>query len=553
MADNIKIVGNVSKTSTLPRYSSRDTNLISSTILQEYFGGSNDYIEYYIYDLNGNLINFSYNYLNYKLPSNSSLKPGTSTPPNTTGNIQTTDVGVVSTLANNTGSLYPIIEIDPLTDIQNEGFFSGDFIAKYYFFQNKISNPNNRALFVKEISQDRTEVRLASSTLTNEEIEKTASSLIEKINQSAYYVDYLLNFGEEKQYLAVNILLNTNPEGYEILFKLYQPLPLNIQEKDTLWVVEEVVSSYNFNINLDSEFSPTTSSLSLRGPNFDINIENQGTVSTTYTNYQNLISNFQSLQSSSYHRLLNLFNSQSADININYAVSESSDFGNFVFFGSAYARLNNFYTKVKQIEDYNILIQSYTSDLSTNPSLQADINYFSSSINTVISQFDGYESYLYFESSSYAWPKSGSFKPYTLLSTGSLNSIAWYNNQTSSAQYYDSINPNNLEYAVPSFIKDDTLNQPFLTFLNMVGHYFDNIWIYLRSIPDINKANNNLEKGISKDLVYDKLKSLGIKLYNSQAGENVDQFLIGANTGSNIWNNDFSITSSYYSTQRFSF
>jgi hypothetical protein len=82
----------------------------------------------------------------------------------------------------------------------------------------------------------------------------------------------------------------------------------------------------------------------------------------------------------------------------------------------------------------------------------------------------------------------------------------------------------------------------------MVGHYFDNIWIYLKAITDINKANNNLEVGISKDLVYNQLQSLGIKLYNSQAGEDVDQFLIGSNTGSAYYSgslNDFSPTSSY--------
>ena len=42
-----------------------------------------------------------------------------------------------------------------------------------------------------------------------------------------------------------------------------------------------------------------------------------------------------------------------------------------------------------------------------------------------------------------------------------------------------------------------------------------------------------------------QLQSLGIKLYNSQAGESVDQFLIGTNTGSSVFDNNFSITGSY--------
>jgi len=123
--------------------------------------------------------------------------------------------------------------------------------------------------------------------------------------------------------------------------------------------------------------------------------------------------------------------------------------------------------------------------------------------------------------------------------------ISWYNTLTGSAETYDLNNYDNLEYAVPAFIKDDGNNQPFLTFLNMVGHYFDNIWIYLKSVTDINLANNNLDYGISRDLVYQQLKSLGVKLYNSQAGDSVAGYLLGANTGSSVFDNNFTITGSY--------
>ena len=69
-----------------------------------------------------NLLNTNYNYLNYKLPSNTGLTPGTTSPVNTTGNIQIEDVGVVSTLSTSTSSLYPIIEIDPVQDLKNLGY-----------------------------------------------------------------------------------------------------------------------------------------------------------------------------------------------------------------------------------------------------------------------------------------------------------------------------------------------------------------------------------------------------------------------------------------------
>ena len=539
MANNIKITGSIVSTTTVSRYSVEDTNLMASRNLQEDFGGTGDYIEYYVYDIAGNLLNSNYNYLSYKLPSTDGLTPAVDTLPNTRGHIQTTDVGIESTLAPQTSSLFPTIEIDPVKDLQNLGYSSGEFSVRYNFFQNKVSNFIESALFVKTISQDRTEIALASTTLTNEQIQSASVDLISKINDTNYYVDYLLNFGDNTQYVAVNVALNPDPGGYEILFKLYQPLPLSIQEKQTLWVVEEVVNPYVFNINLDTLITPPPPP-QLRGPNFNITIENQGTISTSYGSYNNLIVSLKTLQSSSYNQIQNLLVSQSIDINVDY-----TNFDNFTFFGSAYQRVANFYTKVKEIEDYNNFITTYTPYVATTASLQTTINQYSSSITNIIRQFDGYETYLYYESSSYAWPKANSNKPFILLSTGSATVQTWYDALTGSAQTYDLNNYDNLEYAVPAFIKDDGNNQPFLLFLNMVGQYFDNIWIYIRSITDVNLANNNLDYGISKDLVYQQLKSLGVKLYNSQAGNSVADYLIGANTGSSVFDNNFTITGSY--------
>jgi hypothetical protein len=62
----------------------------------------------------------------------------------------------------------------------------------------------------------------------------------------------------------------------------------------------------------------------------------------------------------------------------------------------------------------------------------------------------------------------------------------------------------------------------------MVGQHFDNVWIYMNSITDLYKNNNSLNKGISKDLVYYALRSLGVKLYNSKSSENLFQYLIGS-------------------------
>jgi hypothetical protein len=520
MADNIKIVGEILDTQQVPRYTEEDLNILPSQLIKEDFGVSNDYIEYFVYDIAGNLLDLNYNYKDFKLAPNSYLDP-------------------------TSGSL-PIIEIDPVKDLQSLGYSSGEFKVQYNFFGNKISNPNAE-LFLKEISSDRTELRVGSTILTNQQIEDSVLSIINEYSGSSYFVDYLANFGDNQQAIVVNVALNKIESGYEIFLKLYQPLSISIPEKSTLWIVKEKVNPYIFDINLDKLIIPLPGP-QLRGPNFDIEIPNRNNIATSYQNYNTLLNSFQSV-SSSYRQLLSLITSQSIDINTDY-----SNFTNFVFFSSAEQRVLNFYNKIKQIEDLNNSISTYTALTSSYPNLKYDLNLATASLNDTITNFDGFEYYLYFESGSVTtsteygitpYPKSTSTLPYTLFSTGSSSASLWLAYSTASANNYDEYNQNNLLYTIPNFIKDDENNAPYITFVNMVGHYFDNIWIYLQAVTDINLANNNLEKGVSKDLVYTVLQSLGTKLYNRYGDSSNDLFLVGKNSGSANFDNNFTPTGSY--------
>jgi hypothetical protein len=236
--------------------------------------------------------------------------------------------------------------------------------------------------------------------------------------------------------------------------------------------------------------------------------------------------------------------SQSIDINVDY-----TDRNDFIFFSSAKKRLVNFYDKIKEIEDYNSFIATYTPNVATTSSLALEITSSKNAINTIISQFDGYEYYLYFESSSYAWPKTNITLPYILASTASAD--AWYTAATGSAETYDDNNQNYIINSLPTFIRDDANNAPYLTFVEMVGHYFDNIWIFLKAVTDINLANNNLEKGVSKDLVYYVLQSLGTKLYNQYGDSDNINFLIGQSGSAYYTGSDtqaFTYTGSYLNT-----
>lgn len=519
MADNIQIVGSIISTQEISRYNEEDIRLLTSQTIQESFGKQNDYIEYFIYDAGNNLLNTNYNYKSFKSPNTSFVTPS--------------------------GSL-PIIEIDPIKNLQSLGYSSGEFKVQYNFFNNQISD-SNADLFLKEISADRTELRIGSTILTNSEIESAANDLINQYTGSAYFTDYLVNFGNNIQSTAVNVALNKVESGYEILFKLYQPLPVSIQEKVNLWIVKEKINPYIFDINLD-KLIVAAPLPQLRGPNFDINIPNQNNIATSYQTYSSLINSVQNISTTSYQQLLSLITSQSININVDY-----TDCNNFTFFSSAKQRVINFYDKVKQIEDYNTVINTFTALTSSNPNLTYDINVATSSINNLITNFDGFEYYLYFESGSLIssleygitpYPKSTTTKPFDLYSTSSVLVDVWYNAATSSADNYDNYNSNYILNTLPEFVKDDENNNQYVTFLNMVGHYFDNIWIYLQAITDVNLANNNLNQGVSKDLVYYVLQSLGTKLYNRYGDSDNHDFLIGA-SGSVNFDNDFTTSGSY--------
>ena len=549
MADNIKIVGSILGTSQVSRYTTDDLRLITSLKINKSFSTFDDYIEYHVYDLSNQLIENNYNYRKYKLPANQPLNPGVTSSFNINNTTATgAEVGSVSNLTT-TSSTYPIIEIDPVQDLQDLGYSSGEFRVQYNVFKNKISKFPNAELFIKEISADRTEIRVGSVILSNDQIETGSLALINAYNSSSIFDPFLLNFGSNKQSIATNIVLNKVDSGYEILFKLYSELDSSIAEKSSLWVVEEISTPYIFDINLDAILSAPAGK-KLKGPNFN-NISRFGLNSTT-TPYLNNFSNNQ-------EGLFGLNASQSIAINVNYSGvnGEEGGFTSFVTFGSALSRVQNFYTKVKQIESYNNFITTYTPFISTTSSLQSEINSYSASINTLISNFDGFENYLYFESGSISssvqysitpYPKVNNNKPYTLFNTTSSQVTTWYSASISNAEDYDSNNVNYFKYSVPGYIVDDPANENYLTFLNMMGQFFDNIWIYVKSITDRNLSNNNLNLGISKDVVYDLLQSLGVSIFNSFGDQSVANYLLGANTGSASYNGyltDFSATGSY--------
>ena len=530
MADNIKIVGQIVETDRITRYTPQEEQLLNPIIQQETFGLPSDYIEYFIFDQGGNVLNSNYNYNSYKLPSNSAYSQ----------------------------SLLPDIEIDPIKDIQDLGFESGEVVSRYNFFRKVSGEPFSNQLFIQQISTDRTELRVDSTDLTDEALIDIADNFATKQLDVPYYYYVILNFGDNNQVVAVNIVSEVDQTGnVSILFKLYEPLPANISLRSTFWIVEEMVAPYVFDLNLDKLTTPLPQPF-LKGPNFGIDLEIKEVVPTQYSNLNQLVTSF---TGSSYQAVLNSLANQNVNINVDYSI-----FNEFVHYSSATSRVNNFLNKIGEIEGYQSEISILSPLTSSNASLINQINRASSSLNATIASFDGFETYLYYTSSSLTssittytletgsyfvynvapYPKSNATKPYALYASSSAIVQSWYADTIEVAGEFDINNKDILVNTIPSYITDDPDNYlPYIVFVEMIGQYFDNVWIYIDKLTDVWDNNNNLNEGISQDLVYDWLQSFGVKLYNSQGNQNVLNYNVGGFSGSVDFNGNYSPSSSF--------
>jgi len=498
------------------KFDTLDQSLIASKDFIRNFGEAGDFIEAHLYTENGDLIFSDYKMVDFKVPGSKGA---------------------------NDKSLTDVVELNPGAYIESLGYTVGKYNIEYNFYRKKITDLKDRPFFIKEISSDRTELRLSSNVLSNSDIETGTLNFIYEFQSSPYYKDFLLNFGDNKQVNAVKVVLDKNTDPYSILIKLYKPLPSEFDLKNTCWIVEELSESYIYSVDIFPEIQEVKPKF-LKGANFDIEEDHNSIRTSDYITIDGLLANN---DVATYQKLLNKINDRSVSVNIDY-----TDYNNFVHYSSAKERLLNFKYKLSLIESYQSDIESIQSVTNYNIARNVSSSIFTlqNSINDIIQNFDGYDNYLYYASESTAWPKSGSL-PYSLYPIASTEATTWlgtddynsnnYGGQISTASLFDQQNQDILVLSVPEFIAVDSNNQPYLTFLNMVGQFFDNIWVYIKSINDLYKNKNNLNTGISKDVVFYALQNMGIKVYNSKSNDDIYRYFLGTDS-SGSYN---PVTSSY--------
>ena len=471
-------------------YNSQVVTLIPTSNINKEFT-SDSYIELFIYDPNKTLLSLEYNFSQYTVLNNGQ----------SSGN-------------NNSISQ---INIDLEKVLINNGFSQGTYITSFNFFDKKIGSYLEN-LYISEISSDRTELRIDSTDLPFLDLVEKTNTFVKEREESNYFVDFYLNFGENNLILANNIELDdqdiNNPT---ILIKLYEPLPSTFELNSTLWVVTTIEDSISYQIAFPIEPIIFNDTVKIGGPNFNLDLKDQVNNSTLALSYSDLVL---TTLTSSRNQLNSLLEEKEIDINVDY-----TSFSNFIHFSSAKTRLENFYYKVELLEDYSASIAVLNSTINSPNNVSSSKAIYEAKITDIITNFDGYDYYLYYSSGSFAYPKSTTEPPYQLYSTTNPIVLTWLGSSDENSIYYgglllssstyDLANPDNLFFAIPEYLRNDPSNDNYQLFIDMVGQHYDNIWIYYRDVTNKYDADNRLEYGISKDIVADAIRDFGVKLYQN--------------------------------------
>ena len=375
------------------------------------------------------------------------------------------------------------------------------------------------------------------------------------------YLTHIANFGNDEQIIISsweeddftlskksedefgNIIVKPEDIVESTILKLYNPLPASINENTTLWISKLLTNPLIETIILSEQ--DDIKCPPIKGPNFGVEVDFVVGQSTNYESLDNLIL---SASVSSSSQLVATYLSSSLietdDLNIQYANvnftsshsgSEMSGTGeylwnNFVHFSSAKERVDNFIYKVQLIEKYEQLISS-SSNGANSISENNETERQTTKKQKLIQGFDGFEKFLYNKSeyttnhsSSLTWPYNGD-----RLSSNDTIVSNWYDNIIELATEFDKTNVNWVQNNIPQYVVTNGDNESMLLFLSMIGHHFDTLYFYTKSIENSRGLGYKSKNTINDKLLFDILKSMGWDAKNLAADTKLWDYVFGQN------------------------
>lgn len=511
---------NIGGNSQIPQSASIDIPIEDAypNVVMESFGSNpNDKVELHILSMVDSLLESAYDVpysLSRQIPSSNRRTRNRST-------------SLIPTTVN---SNINSITVDLHRIFRGLGYISGKFKFQLNFHRNVLGDQSKTVSLVG-ISPDRTELTISTSVLNN------PIDTVPLVDQYGNRIEFYLNLGNNQLFRIASFVVDTTIQSSTekiYIITLQNPLPDDIGINTAVWVDIQVADP-QFDTIVIYPKKKREEFIQLRNPNFGIETNNGFAQSTAFQTWDSLLG---SNPTSSQQLINNLISSSfnPTELNIDYR-----DYSNFVFYSSAEDRLKNFKYKLQLIEYYDLLISASDSISPADTTVTANKSDLVAKKNNILAGFDGYEKYLFYESSSYesssygeftptTWPKTTSNKPYGLYSVTASQAIEWYKGQLSSASLYDKNNSNALAYLIPEHIRESRNNESYVTFVNMIAQHFDILWSYVNQLTYINSRKNAVNEGLAKDLIYHVLNSLGIDSLNGFKIEELWLDVLGLNS-----------------------
>jgi hypothetical protein len=230
-----------------------DASSITSVTIQNSFDTITDFIEAYLYDINGNIIT--------RLTTNYSVTSG-----------------IIS------GSTVTELNLDPASDLIKNNYTQGEYSVNYNFLSSFLQG--NPLFKIQEISSTRTEIRVNNSGFNTKQLQATSEIISSFLNSTPTFQGYYLDFGLDNILLGVNIASDET----SLLVKLYEPLPDLYDINSSFNFVKKKAEPVAYSITFPQEEVPITPGPYLKGPNFNIGSSQRTNTSTNYQTQESLFS-----------------------------------------------------------------------------------------------------------------------------------------------------------------------------------------------------------------------------------------------------------------------
>ena len=176
------------------RYSTEDTQLISSFEVNSSFDTSKHVVELHLLSLSDDILFSEYDYRGYKQ----------------LGNAQSSGQEGAS-----------VLTIDPIQDSISFDYGNGGIKLLYHFLNDLFTDDTSAAeLYIQDISPDRTELKLASLALSPTDLERFTNVIKSKLESEAFFNEFRLNFEDNDLLIGINIDTLDNGIEKEVTVKL---------------------------------------------------------------------------------------------------------------------------------------------------------------------------------------------------------------------------------------------------------------------------------------------------------------------------------------------